>query len=304
MANLSDFLSKGQDVVGAAEGLRSALPEGVFPPALGQALDKLTGKSVGGPGQSIKSSLNDFRSNMIYSRSIMRNNRFIVQILPPWSMIGKKSEMTAAPMIPFACDSANLPGVSLMSSDVRRHGVGPMEKKPYSTVFVDVTFNFIVDGTGMIHKFFQEWMNSIVKFDTPITDQTSIYMLPYEVQYKTEYCVDIDIYVYNESSQQIMKVKLYDAWPIFLGDVNLNWQSTDDFVKLPVTFAYTGWASETIDIPSTKNTKPESSGLQKLLAAGAALQNLANIRKPTGVGDVLNIVNQTSSSINTLKSLR
>ena len=42
--------------------------------------------------------------------------------------------------------------------------------------------------------------------------------------------------------------------------------------------------------------------MERLMAAGSALNMLASIRKPTSVGDVLNIVNNTTSAIGGLRT--
>ena len=59
-------------------------------------------------------------------------------------------------------DSFSTPGMSIATTDIRRYGVGPTEKKPYGVIYQDVTFNYILDTQNSQHKFFYRWMDSIV----------------------------------------------------------------------------------------------------------------------------------------------
>lgn len=303
MANIGDALAKGQQAIGAVEGIRSVLPPGLVPPALSGALDKLLGK---GPSSSGAKSLNEFRSNFLYRKSVMRNNRYYVQINGTPSALAKDS--ATLQMIPFVAESASIPGVQLATSEIRRYGVGQVEKKPYSAVFVDTSMNFIVDGGGDIHAFFYNWINSIVRFDKGMTEIPTG-LEPYEVEYKyapggsqRNYSTDISIFTLDEANRSIVEIKLIDAYPIFMGDMSLGWANTNDYAKLPVTFTYTRWTSERTPLTGIEKG-PGASPLQKLLSLGSAVQSLAAIRKPTGVGDLLNIVNNSSSAVRGIKQL-
>lgn len=285
MADFGKLIGSAQTIIGAGTEVKAAI-------------DKLTGKPQPEAG-SATGSINAFRSSVI-GQGLMRNNRFLVQMSKPNLFYANDSALFVDAVLPFVCEAANLPGISIATSEVRRHGIGPIEKRPYSTNLIDINFTFLVDNEGIVLKFFKEWINGIVRYDTLVTngDDRPVPQ-PYEVEYRSEYVSDIEILMYNEAMQQVYKVTLYNAFPIYVGDVPLNWGSTDDYIKLPVSFSYTTWASDFIDLPGAGKSKSPSA-MEKLYAAGAALSLLASIRKPKNVGDLLNVVNNSTNSVSGL----
>lgn len=271
-------------------------------------LDKLAGKKDTPPGPGPTGSLSAFRSHFI-KEGILRSNRFLVQFsIPLLFNTGEtgrqKSDAKARFILPFVCMAGNMPGVSVATSEIRRHGVGPVEKRPYSVNFVDLNLTFLVDSRGIIHQFFKEWIDGIVRFDRLVTNPEGFaYQEPYEVEYRQNYVTDIEIYIYNDKLQQIYKVKLFNAFPLFMGDVSLNWGATDDYVTLPVSFSYTSWTSEVLDVSNEASTNRPPGLLEKLVAAASALNLLTTIKRPTSVSDVINIVNNTSTAVSGLQKI-
>lgn len=301
MATLGTVLAKGQEVAGAVESIRSVLPPGLVPPALSNAIDKLFGKSPSGPESQGISSVNRFRSN-IYGTSVSRNNRFYIEIDRPRAFFDSMNEGIAK--VPFLAESASIPGVQLMTSEIRRHGIGQVEKKPYNAVFVDTTMTFMVDGAGIIHKFFYKWMSSIVKFDQFAYEfSTSDKLDPYEINYKEDYATRVRIYTVDEFNRKIIAITLHDAYPIFMGDMNVAWNNQNDFLRLPITFTYTHWTSEEVSIAPLQNRVPQTGAIQKVLGVASAIQALASFKRPTGVGDIINIVNTSTSAVKSITNI-
>ena len=259
------------------------------------AIDKLRGVTPPDTGANNTGSLNYFRSQFLHTNNILRNNRFLVTI--PTPKLFPRDGNRSIPNLDLVCNSGTLPGVSVSTSEIRRHGIGPVEKRPYSVNFIDLNLSFIIDGRGSIHRFFTWWMDGIVRFDRLVTNPDNRpFQQPYEVAYRDEYVTDIIIHIYDDKSRQVYKVTAYNAFPLFMGDINLNWGATDDYVILPVTFGYTSWKSEILDISPEASTENKPGWFEKLAAAGAALNLLSTIRRPQSISDVLNIVNNTSSA--------
>ena len=65
------------------------------------------------------------------------------------------------------CDSAILPGIDLLTNDnIRRYGYGPVESAAHGVQFGQARFTWMVDSRGKILNFFNDWMSSIVNFDS------------------------------------------------------------------------------------------------------------------------------------------
>ena len=201
--------------------------------------------------------VNRFRSE-IFKTGVLKNNKFFVRMYSPrgFSSSGNTDAAllasTTVRFLEFWCESTNLPGVSLSTTEVRRYGYGAMEKKPYVTVTNDVTMSFIGDGKGIIWSYFQNWIKLIVNYDmrNGITKESGILrnQSPFELAYKEEYAVDIHISVFDDAGNEIIHVVLRDAYPTFVGDIQLNWGDTNSLMRVPVTFSFFDWYNEKLTL--------------------------------------------------------
>ena len=286
MANLSDIFAKGRDVAGAANALREYLPE----PIIG-AIDTVLGGNILPLGA--RKGINGFRSTINSLGGLQRSNHFYVTIPNPRILSGDIGPV----LLPFLTDTTSLPGVSLATSEIRRYGYGPIERKPYAPIFTDTQMSFYGDASGTVHKFFYKWMTGIVKFDNGIHGKRGYNELnPFEVEYKKDYAVDIIITTMDEKERKLMEFKLYDAYPIAMGDIGMSWAETDGFVKIPITLTFNRWKRTDISIDLDEEFSGLSS-IQKILKAGTAIQTLASLKKPRNVADIINVVNNSKVAV-------
>jgi len=187
--------------------------------------------------------INKFRSE-IDTGGVLKTNRFMVQFNAPPSMGGKK----IADGFLLRCDAVQWPGVSFTTMDAPpRAGYGASEVIPIAPIFEDVTLNFIVDKNSNLHKFFFEWINTVVNLQSEgqsrYKDKNDKNYSPYEVGYKDEYCTDIEIHMIRETGEndKAMTAKLYRAFPRAMPGFDLNWASNDEILKLNVQFTYTDY---------------------------------------------------------------
>lgn len=126
------------------------------------------------------------------------------------------------------CETASLPGKSLMTSDVDIYG--PTFKVPYKTQLDgDMQFSFICTNEFYERKLFEKWIESINPQNT--------YNMRYQKDEKTRYSCDITIIQYDEFIKQIYSVKLIDAFPIAVAPMQLSW-GDEGFHRLNVNFTY------------------------------------------------------------------
>jgi hypothetical protein len=304
--NIGKFIAKGagiaRDGLGTVNALKDTLKP-FLPPGLVKAIDRFLG-FVDAPDSL--SDINKFRSTISAKNGLLRTNKFYVEIGPPPMMAGAGNEV--AKIIPFLTEATNVPGMSLATSEIRRYGYGPIERKPYAPVFTDQTFTFLGDGTGQVHQFFYSWMNGIVKSDRmPYSSFGVGYngLRPFEVEYKSEYATDIRITVLDEANKKVIVVILHEAYPIFMGDTALSWADNDNIMRFPVTFTFFNWSLEEIDLSGLLDSGGGGnlSLLQRILKVGSAIQTISSIRKPTGVADVINIVNNSKIAIGGLTGI-
>jgi hypothetical protein len=173
------------------------------------------------PG-SISNFLSTFRNDLA------RPNRFDVNIPIPLGLI--QYIKTSTPL-QYRCDATNLPGRTIATTEQKTYG--PIEKYPYLSTYNDIDLTFIVSGDMTEKIFFDAWLNYV----NPTQSNN--------FRYKTDYAVTLSINQYDQSNNLSYTVALFDAYPISVNQLDLDW-SNDSYHKLSVTFAYTYWKNNSI----------------------------------------------------------
>jgi hypothetical protein len=125
------------------------------------------------------------------------------------------------------CESAELPGKSLITADAKIYGPG--FKVPYQTQYQEITLNFICTNDFYERKLFDRWLEAIMPTDTN--------NLRFAKGQKTRYLTNIKVMQYDDFIKQIYAVELIDAFPISIASQPLNW-SDDGFHRVSIQFAY------------------------------------------------------------------
>jgi len=199
--------------------------------------------------------------------------------------------------ISLFCQNAILPGVQFNTTAVRQSGIGNIERRPTDVDFQDFSAAFIVDGRGEVVKFFQNWMQSIYKFDARDGISKKIFSLKtYTFEYPKNYEATITINQYavgpdqGESGQNIKSIisyQLFRAFPHTIGNLNVSWDAQNEYHVLPVQFYYQSWSSnlltpsETYD--PTLDYKPSVLDFPK---NNEAVQAAARFTTNTAVGTI------------------
>lgn len=181
---------------------------------------------------------------------VMKSSSVMVEIFPG-STFGLRNfggVASAIENVKFSAEATNVPGVSLATTEIRRHGYGVIEKKPYVPIFTDINVVFRMDKSGDLYKFFQAWMKMIVNFDGRGSINSVTGILPtqamYEVAYKDSYMATLVIHVFDQNSKERLTYVLLESYPIFLGEIPMAWQATNDYIKIPVKFTFKDWYLE------------------------------------------------------------
>jgi hypothetical protein len=187
------------------------------------------------------------------TRGVLRPTRFRVDCGLPPALNGITTPLVGADLVGQArsgivsmwCESAELPGVGLDVYPVRRYGYGAIEKKPFAPLFTDSHLVFRSDGTGFVHTFLHAWMRVAINYDHSGSIGDASGAIPnqhvYELGYKTDYMQDVSITQFDDAGTAILQVVLREAYPVYVGDVPLNWGSIDEYSRIPATFTYIGW---------------------------------------------------------------
>lgn len=188
------------------------------------------------------------------SHGVQRTNKFMVRIPLPRGMLNQhyfdSHESTQRNMEFWLC-AAPYPGVGLNTHATLRYGYGPIERKPVAPIFVDSQLMLIADAEGLNRRFFHDWINMTIAFDLQQGINPAIPdgvvgnnpMHPFELSYKREYAVDVNIITFNDAGQKNDSIILQEAFPTLAGEVSMNW-SENQAMYFPVTMTHMNWYRE------------------------------------------------------------
>ena len=190
--------------------------------------------------------INEFKSS--FRNDLARPHKFDVNVNIPLVLI---PYISGARSLVYRCEGANLPGRTLATTEQKTYG--PVEKYPYLNTYTDIDLTFIVDDDMQQKILFDAWLN----FINPLYNN--------HIRYKQEYATILTINQYDVTNKLTYSVNLYDAFPISMNQMDLDWGS-DGYHKLNVTFAYTYW----------QNNSLQALGMQFVDAGIAAISSVLN----------------------------
>ena len=168
---------------------------------------------------------------------VSRTNRFSVIIHPPPAI--QKYSKHMGERLELQCETAGIPGRSIMSKPVRHFG--PPRESPYGQLFPEAaTFTFRVGRDFMERRFFEEWQNAIID---PVS---------HEVNYYKNYVGSIEVVqrqVHKHLTHVISgdgeayRVLLLEAYPKIITEMPVDNTAENTIHKLNISFAYRKWLS-------------------------------------------------------------
>ena len=193
--------------------------------------------------------INEFKAQTKV-KGFQKNNKFLVRFPLPRGFLNTPNFSKYAEIdkvLEYWCEGATIPGVALSLTPINRYGYGAIEKKPSTPTFTDANFTFIGDGKSDNWLFFQQWIRLIDNYDlrggiNPITGYVNGKPIsPFEVSYKYEYASDVNLIVFDDSGTETFNIILRDAYPIYMGQIPLNWADNNTIMKIPITFTFMDW---------------------------------------------------------------
>jgi hypothetical protein len=139
----------------------------------------------------------------------------------------KSSNPSVTRYLALQCETAELPGKTLTTADVKIYG--PTFKVPYQAQFGDINLSFLCTNEFYERKLFERWIESIMPMDS--------HNLRFAKDEETRYLTNIRILQYDDFIKRIFAIELIDAFPVGISSQSLSW-ADDGFHRLGVQFAY------------------------------------------------------------------
>lgn len=224
---------------------------------------------------AFKQNLSDF--------GYLDNNSFDVIISTPQILFNSTMNVQGTPTsiqkiaknLKLRIDQVRAPGISLITSDINKFGLGNTQKMPYNSQIQEISFSMLVDHYGEIWQYWYNWIRGIHEFSGSDGDAGAFYnSLPsYETEYKRNYSTVVQIIVYDHFGNAIQKMNLYEAYPTAIREVPMAW-GDPNLMKLNISLAYTEFTIF-------------STGIQKNPVGASPKQMSSFERTRTGVGSTL-----------------
>lgn len=199
--------------------------------------------------------------------------------------------------IPFLCHATTLPGIQVTPVNVRRYGYGAHESKPGGITYEKQILKFYVDSNYSIINFFTKWMQNIVNFDIQSTDRRTVQGAFFnEIQYMDNYTSEIDIWTFDKFGRELLRYKLFEAYPVSIGGVDMAWDSRNSIATIPVMFKFKTWASNFIEPGMESGDLRNLTIGDFLIRGGNILQTISGFNtRVRNLNDVINVVGNVST---------
>lgn len=174
-------------------------------------------------------SIQDLQSIITQRAGLAVTNRYqvIFNLPPAVNIILPEASTESARQLNLMCDATSLPGRQISTIDYVSNK--QVVKVPYGFINEDVTFTFLLTNDFYAKKVFDAWAKSIMDFKT------------YRANYLFDHVSDIQVnqMAKGESGESnIYGVVLKNAYPVTIGNVNLENTAENNIQKFSVVMTY------------------------------------------------------------------
>jgi len=173
-------------------------------------------------------------STEIKARHVAKASKFSIYFSPPPFMINDVGNFPYVNqdtgLVQLFAESVHFPEFIIETNRVKDDGVG--REVPYDKLYPPIACSFICDADMIVKKFFDDWVQGIMKTETG----TFRYLENYQIH-------SMEISQLNENMDETYTVTLYDVYPKLVNDVAMS-SSSRDFNRCTVQFVYRKWNSE------------------------------------------------------------
>lgn len=256
--------------------------------------------------------ISEFKSTMDKYGGPARLNLFEVRLENKSTEPGVSKDMTRE--ISFFCTNVNFPGVAVEQGTMTNVAQLPTSF-PLRMTPQPISASFLLDSNHNVLSFFHNWLQRVMNFSTKggtfggiDADNDDVGQLPYELGYKDQYACRMTIRHYStESLGRGGEAKYYETvldniYPFNVGDMQLAWDSNDQFATLPVQFAYDQihYSGDRTGVPAQRKKGGLLETLSDLASFIDVTKQTISQGKITSVQDAINRLQRVRSSYDNL----
>lgn len=131
-------------------------------------------------------------------------------------------------IISMLCNSLNMPGVNIMTTEIRKYG--ELTEMPHGINYSQLTLTFYTDNRLTAKSYFDVWSNQV--YDR----------LTRSIGYYNDFTRDIEIKFLDKEGNTIDHIKLFECYPKTVQDIHLD-SAANTVPILTVQMVYKWWES-------------------------------------------------------------
>jgi len=196
-----------------------------------------------------------------------------------------------------------IPTLNLVTSEIRRAGFGPNERRVTNFAPSTVAIEFFLDNDNNVLDFLNEWAINHVNYQSGNLQEVAklkngIEANFGEVGYYDNYAMGLDIEVYDPAKNKIITYQVIDASILSIGTIELGWQQNNELTTLSVQLAYRAITPVTSE-PQTPSEAPGGGKgmnlFQFINKMKGAVEVVKSFERPSNVQDALNLINNAKT---------
>lgn len=137
------------------------------------------------------------------------------------------SALNGVGSINVKCHTATFPQRTMQTFEIKQNTT-PF-RAPFSAIYDPVTFSFYSNANGDSRVYFDIWQRAVFNVESNT------------MNFYREFTSDVDIYVHNLAGVRTYGVRLFEAWPLSVGPLDVSYSQVDNYQTVPVTLAYRRW---------------------------------------------------------------
>jgi len=236
--------------------------------------------------------------NQVANKGYLTNNKFEVIVTSPPMMyggfmsnlmnfnfaniLGNVTDLVAAAnvtsQLKYRIDQIRAPGISLMSADVQRYGVGTTQKMPFTSQFNEIVISMTSDRYGDIWQFWYNWIRGIHEFTGTTSSLIGVgTSLPsYTVEYKDNYSTTMELVIYDVYGVPSIKIDLFEAFPTAIREIPLSWGDAGNLMHINVGISFTDFTIVGANFSSPYTISSAINSIGSILNGAYLNNNYAN----------------------------
>lgn len=170
-----------------------------------------------------------FKAQILNGSGVAESDRFEIYIGRPKCLTGDP-DFDQVGLAALYAEQVAFPPLSLFVKQCRIFG--PAQQRPITSDMGGdgMTISFLMDRNFDIKSMFDTWMGGIVDPEK------------HTVSYQDNYVTDIEIRQVDRAENVVYKVKLKDAFPRSMMQMDMNQANAGQFHRLMVSFSYHKWS--------------------------------------------------------------